>query len=146
MLTVSDLLKTKGKDVWSIHPEASTLEALRMLAEKNIGALLVIDNDALVGIVSERDIVRHLAGDQMFSLKQPVRDRMTSPVFTVRPDATIESCMGMMTQKHIRHLPVTNAEGKLVGLISIGDVVKAMISDREWLIDNLESYIRGGTR
>lgn len=143
MITVNDLLKTKGRDVWSVRPEAPTHEALRMLAEKNVGALLVMEDNGLVGIVSERDFVRQLAQDRTFSLDQPVRAHMTSPVFTVRPDSTIESCMEVMTQKHIRHLPVVNNDGKLIGLISIGDVVKAMISDREWLIENLESYIQG---
>jgi len=136
------ILKAKGYDVITINPGASVIEALEIMAEKNIGAILVVENGKSVGIFSERDFVREIAKDQCFMLKMPVESCMTSALYCVTPSSTIDECMAVMTQKHIRHLPVMEGE-KLVGIISIGDVVKNMIEDKNLLIDNLENYIFG---
>ncbi len=143
MLTVRNIVKMKGDEVWSVSPDATVLEALHVLADKDIGAILVTEAGKVVGILSERDIARHTAQAEFCQLDEPVRNLMSSPVFYVAPDNTIEDCMALMTEKHIRHLPVVENE-RLVGVISIGDVVKAMIMDRDMAIENLEKYILGG--
>lgn len=142
MILVSMILKAKGYDVITINPGATMIEALEIMAEKNIGAILVVENGKAVGIFSERDFVREIAKDQCLMLKLPVESCMTRELYCVSPSSTIDECMAVMTQKHIRHLPVMEAE-KLVGIISIGDVVKNMIEDKNLLIDNLENYIFG---
>ena len=139
---VSMILKAKGYDVITINPGATVIEALEIMAAKNIGAILVVENGKSVGIFSERDFVREIAKDQCFMLKMPVESCMTRELYCVTPSSTIDECMAVMTQKHIRHLPVMEGE-KLVGIISIGDVVKNMIEDKNLLIDNLENYIFG---
>ncbi len=144
MLTkVQDILRIKGDNVWSIPPETSVLSALQTLAEKRVGALLVMDGDQIAGIVSERDFVRRIAAEKICEIDHPVRDVMTKAVFTISPEDDIEDCMELMTEKHIRHLPVVK-EGALVGLVSIGDVVKAMITSKEFTIEQLNKYIQGG--
>jgi CBS domain-containing protein len=144
MLTkVQDILRIKGDNVWSIPPETSVLSALQTLAEKRVGALLVMDGDQIAGIVSERDFVRRIAAEKTCEIDHPVRDVMTKAVFTISPEDDIEDCMELMTEKHIRHLPVVK-EGALVGLVSIGDVVKAMITSKEFTIEQLNKYIQGG--
>jgi CBS domain-containing protein len=143
MLTVGDLLKGKGNGIWAISPETTTLDALRFMTEKKVGALLVLEDGLLVGIVSERDFVHRIAADRDLVLDQPISEYMTSKVFTVTPKNTIQDCMEIMTDKRIRHLPVFSEEN-LVGLISIGDVVKGIISEQTSLIRNLEDYIVGG--
>jgi CBS domain-containing protein len=142
MLTVRDLLRVKGTDVWSVTPQTTVIDTLHYLAEKDIGALVVLDDGKLVGIISERDIVRDIAKTGQFSLDAIVGSHMTQEVFTVQPKHTIEECMQLMTQKHIRHLPVMEND-KLVGLLSIGDVIKAIISTQESMINSLENYIEG---
>jgi CBS domain-containing protein len=142
MILVSMVLKAKGHEIYTVEQDATTLEALELMAEKNIGALLVMDHDKPVGIFSERDFVREVAKEKTILLKMPVTTFMTKEIFSVTPSETIEECMGLMTNKHIRHLPVCEDE-KLVGLISIGDVVKQMIEDKDLLIDNMEKYILG---
>lgn len=142
MILVSMILKAKGYDVITINPGATVIEALEIMAAKNIGAILVVENGKSVGIFSERDFVREIAKDQCFMLKMPVESCMTRELYCVTPSSTIDECMAVMTQKHIRHLPVMEGE-KLVGIISIGDVVKNMIEDKNLLIDNLENYIFG---
>lgn len=142
MLTVRDLLRVKGTDVWSVTPQTTVIDALHYLAEKDIGALVVLDSGNLVGIISERDIVRDIARTGEFRLDSTVGPHMTSEVFTVQPKNTIEECMQLMTQKHIRHLPVVDND-KLTGLLSIGDVIKAIISTQESMINSLENYIEG---
>jgi len=142
MFVVQDILKTKGSEVWTITPETSVGEALALMKERNIGALLVLEDGRPVGVFSERDLARGLAGRGDFSLNTPVSTLMTSPVVTVTPMSTIEACMGMMTDKRIRHLPVMQAE-RLVGIISIGDVVKGMLTHKDGLIRQLEEYIAG---
>jgi CBS domain-containing protein len=142
MTTVRRLLQIKGYSVWTVGPDDSISTVLQIFADHNIGALPVIEGDTLVGIVSERDYVRKLCLQGMANLELPVREFMTAKVFFVRPDQTIEDCMALMTDKHIRHLPVLE-DSRLVGIISIGDVVKEVISDREFIIQNLENYIAG---
>jgi len=143
MKTVSDLLRVKGNQVWSIGPDATVYDALTLMAEKDVGALLVLDNvGQLVGILSERDYARKIVLKGKTSRETPVREIMTKKVLWVRPDQTIEEIMALMTNKRIRHLPVLE-EGRLVGVISIGDVVKAIISEQEFMIEQLENYITG---
>ncbi len=142
MTTVAQLLRTKGQNVWSILPTATVHDALALMAEKDIGALVVVDGKKLAGIISERDYARRVALVGVVSNDTPVRDIMTQEVITVSPEDTIERCMALMTAHRIRHLPVLD-EGKLVGVISIGDVVKAQISEKEAAIGDLERYISG---
>jgi CBS domain-containing protein len=142
MLTVNSLLESKGRQVWSISPAAWVYEALSLMAEKNIGALLVMESDRVVGIISERDYARKIILRGKNSTNTPVREIMTSPVISVTADQSIEYCMELMTEKRIRHLPVYTDE-RLVGIISIGDVVKALISEQEFIIEQLENYITG---
>ncbi len=142
MATVRDLLKVKGNQIWSVGPDASVLQALVMMAEKNVGALVVLDEGRLVGIISERDFARSIASIGRCLIENPVKEFMTKDVFTVNPDMLAEECMVLMTNKKIRHLPVM-VENRLVGLISIGDVVKAEISSKDSTINSLENYIQG---
>lgn len=140
MQLISQVLQAKGHDIWSIAPDATVLDALKLMAEKNIGALLVIENGELVGIMSERDYARKVVLEGKASKDTPVRDIMSARVLYIRPDQTIEDCMALMINKKIRHLPVMR-EGKVIGVLSIGDVVKAVISEKEYLIEQLENYI-----
>jgi len=143
LTTVQDILRIKGPQVWSISPETTVIEALQILAEKQIGALLVLQNDDIVGVVSERDFVRGIALEKFCELERPVSEVMTCDVVTISPQDNIEDCMQVMTEEHIRHLPVVD-DGKLIGLVSIGDVVKAMITSREFTIEQLQKFIDGG--
>ncbi len=142
MWTVRDLLKSKGSEVFSIAPQASTLVALNIMAEKNVGALVVVQDGKLEGIISERDFARRISAEGQCGLERPVSDSMTRHVYTIHPDQNIEDCMALMTQHKIRHLPVEEND-RLVGLISIGDVVKAIIDEQHGLIQQLENYIGG---
>ena len=142
MKTVRSLLHVKGYDVWTIAPDASVYEALRVMADKNVGALLVLEGGKLAGVISERDYARKVVLKGRSSVDTPVRDIMTADVISVRPDQTVEECMALMTDKHIRHLPVV-ADGRLIGLISIGDVVKSIITEQGFMIEQLTSYIAG---
>lgn len=142
MFVVKDLLNEKGTEVWTIAPNASVREALEIMAEKQIGALLVLEENKPVGVFSERDLARRIIRALEAPLDQPVSRYMTSPVITVRPLQTVEECMGLMTDKHVRHLPVME-EGQLKGIISIGDVVKGTINLLEKKIQQLEDYIAG---
>ncbi len=142
MITVRDLLKNKGDQVWSVTPTTTVIETLEFLAEKDVGALLVLDKGQIVGIISERDFARSIAKTRLCLLEKAVQDYMTTDVFTVGPEQTIEECMTLMTKERIRHLPVVK-DHQLIGLISIGDVVKSLISSKESLIDSLENYIEG---
>jgi CBS domain-containing protein len=142
MRTVKDILRIKGSAVWSVSPDDTVYEALTFMAEKNIGAVLVMADNTLVGILSERDYARKvdLLGKQ--AKGTPVRDIMTERVVYVRPDETVEECMALMTDKRVRHLPVME-EGRVIGIVSIGDVVKSIISEQEFIIEQLEHYITG---
>ena len=143
MKTVKELLRNKGYQVWSIGPDATVYEALSLMAEKDVGALLVLDNTSqLMGILSERDYARKIVLKGKTSRETPVREIMTGKVVWVHPDQTIEECMALMTNKRVRHLPVME-EGRLLGVISIGDVVKDIISEQEFVIEQLENYITG---
>lgn len=143
MYTVEQILKTKGRQVWSVPPDSSVLEALQLMADKNIGAVLVIDKGKLVGIFSERDYARKVILQGRSSKDTPVADVMTTRVTYVQPKHTTDECMALMTDGHFRHLPVID-NMQVVGVISIGDVVKAVISKQEFVIEQLENYITGG--
>jgi len=143
MKTVRDLLAGKGDSVYSVTPTATVYEALGVMAEKRIGAVLVLDGNRLVGILSERDYARQVVLKGKTSKDTPVRDIMTSNVFCVNPDRTMEECMAIMTERRCRHLPVL-VEGEVTGILSIGDVVKAVISEKQFEIEQLTSYILKG--
>lgn len=142
MKTVRRVLEVKGRQTWSIQPDASVYDALTLMADKGVGALLVLDGRKLIGIISERDYARKVILRGKSSLETPVRDIMTSKVICVRPEQTIEECMALMTDKHIRHLPVVVGD-EVVGVISIGDLVKAVIAEKDFMIKQLEDYITG---
>jgi CBS domain-containing protein len=143
MQTVRDILKKKGAETHAVRPEASVYEALQLMAQKNIGAVLVLDAGRPVGILSERDYARQVILKGKTSRDTPVREIMTSRVVFVRPEQSVEECMALMTDKRIRHLPVLD-EGALIGIVSVGDVVKAVISDKQFRIEQLENYISSG--
>ena len=140
MTTVRQLLDRKDRAVFSVGPEAPVLEAIRAMAEHHVGALLVMTGEVLAGIVSERDYARKVILRGRSSSDTPVRDIMTSPVFTVSPDTSVEQCMQLVTDKRVRHLPVVDA-GRVIGMVSIGDLVKAVIAEQQQQIQQLESYI-----
>lgn len=140
MKTVGRVLEHKSKRVWSIEPEQPVAEALRLMAEKDVGALLVVSGERLVGIVTERDVVRKLALHGHDAAATPVRAIMTERVLYVRPEQTIEECMALTTEKHLRHLPVVDA-GRILGIISIRDVVADLIAEKSFIIEQLENYI-----
>jgi CBS domain-containing protein len=142
MYTVGQILQNKGQQVWAISPSASVFEALQLMAARDIGALVVVEADRLVGIFSERDYARKVILHGKTSRETRVGEIMTTRVTFVKPGQTTEECMALMTEKHIRHLPVMEGE-RLIGLISIGDVVKAVISNQEFVISQLENYISG---
>ena len=140
MTLVRHLLDRKGRALFSIEPEAPVLEAIRMMADRHVGALLVMRGPELAGILSERDYARKVVLLGRSSAETPVRQIMTSSVVTVSPDNSVQDCMRLMTEHHIRHLPVIEG-GRIVGMISIGDLVKAVIEDQQQTIEQLESYI-----
>jgi len=140
MTSVNQLLEAKGRDVWSISPDALVIDALKLMAEKNIGALLVIEGEKLVGIVSERDYAREVDLQGRSSSNTLVKEIMTKDIFFVQPHQTVEECMALMSEQRIRHLPVLS-DDKLRGLVSIGDIVKEVISKQEFMIEQLENYI-----
>ncbi len=142
MKTVKELLQVKGHEYWSVTPDTSVYEALKLMAEKNVGALLVLEADALVGLLSERDYARKVILKGKSSKNTPVKEIMSDKVICLSPDRSVEECMALMTDKRFRHLPVMD-DNKLVGVVSIGDVVKAIISDKEFTIEQLEHYISG---
>ena len=142
MKTVANILAVKGSEVFRVAPGASVYEALQILAEKNAGALVVTEGSKLVGIISERDYARKVALVDRTSRDTLVSEIMSSDVKTVAPTASIEECMELMTERHIRHLPVLE-DNELVGVVSIGDVVKAVIADLAAMVEQLDSYIRG---
>ncbi len=144
MTAVADILKSKSESVvHAIEPTASVFEALQRMADKGIGALLVMEGDAIVGILTERDYARKIALLGRTSAATRVADVMTSSVMFVRPDQTSEQCMALMTDNRLRHLPVVDHGGRLAGLISIGDLVKDIISEQKFVIAQLEHYISG---
>jgi CBS domain-containing protein len=140
MKTVRELLDGKATRLLSISPDASVFEALQLMAEKDVGALIVLEGERLAGIFSERDYARKVVLVGKFSKETAVREIMTPKVLCVRPDQTVDQCMGLMTEHRIRHLPVLDGT-KVIGVISIGDVVKELLSEQQVIISQLESYI-----
>ena len=140
MTTARQLLERKGRAIFSVEPKAPVLEAIRAMAAHHVGALLVMQGDTLSGIVSERDYARKVILLGRSSADTPVHDIMSSPVITVPPEASVQTCMQIMTDKRVRHLPVIEG-GRVVGMVSIGDLVKAVIAEQQQQIEQLESYI-----
>jgi CBS domain-containing protein len=143
MKTVQDVMRTKGNKIYSVAPDTTVFDTLKLMAEKEIGAVLVFHEEQMVGIFSERDYARQVILKGKASKDTPVREVMTSRVAYVRPEQTVDDCMALMTDKKIRHLPVLEG-GKVTGVLSIGDVVKAVISEKQFLIEQLENYISSG--
>jgi CBS domain-containing protein len=143
MNTVKDLLDDKGYQLFSLSPDDTVYDAISLMAERSVGALLVLEGRKLVGILSERDYARKVILQGRRSQDTPVSDIMTTEVVCVSRDRTVEQCMALMTDKRIRHLPVVEG-GEVLGIISIGDVVRAVILEKQFLIDQLERYITSG--
>ncbi|MDA8129871.1 MAG: CBS domain-containing protein [Elusimicrobia bacterium] len=142
MITLKQFLKHKGAMIWSVSSSATVLQALKIMAEKNVGALMVMDSGRIVGMISERDYARKVELHGKSANDTMVREIMTERVVYVRPDESIEDCMALMSEKHFRHLPVIDKE-HILGLISIGDVVRIVISKQKFIISQLENYISG---
>jgi len=139
---VRDILRDKGTAVYSISPDASVYDALRLMAEKNVGSLLVLEGDRMAGMISERDYARKIVLKDKLSKETKVKEIMTTEVFTVTPDMDLDECMEIMTDKRLRHLPVVEND-RVLGIVSIGDIVKGIIDHKESVIEQLESYIKG---
>jgi CBS domain-containing protein len=142
MHTVNQLLKAKGSEVYSVLPQDSVLHAIEVMATRHVGALLVMKDGLLIGIISERDYARKVILKNRSSHDTPVSDIMTSPAVSVTPDDTVHRCMQLMTEGRFRHLPVVKG-GRVVGMLSIGDLVKAVIQEQTETIQQLERYIAG---
>lgn len=142
MKRVSDILSSKGTEIWSVAPDTTVFDALRLMADKRIGAVLVIEKSKLVGLFSERDYARRIILVGKSSKDTPVRDIMSSTLVCVQPGQSTAECMSLMTENRIRHLPVTTGE-ELHGIITIGDVVKAVIAEKQQEIEHLQHYISG---
>ena len=142
MTILKMLLKDKGPKVWSVHPDDTVLDAIKLLAEKDIGALIVVKDDKPIGIFTERDYARNVYLKGKSSLDTAVRDIMTAPVICVGPNHSVNECMALMTAKRFRHLPVTDGD-ELIGMVSIGDLVKSIIDYQKFEIEQLEHYIHG---
>ena len=143
MATVNQMLQSKGREVYTIAPQVTVLDALQMMADKDVGALVVVEGDDIAGIFSERDYARKIVLLGKSSRETPVSEIMTDDVICVTPSQSADKCMAIMTDRRIRHLPVLDDDGRLTGIISIGDVVKAIISDQRVMINHLEDYIHG---
>ena len=142
MRTVTDILNAKGTDIWAVRPDDTVFDSLQQMADKGVGALLVMDDEKLVGIVTERDYARKVILEGKSSKKSSVAEVMTRRVLCVSPERTVDECMALMTEKRARHLPVVDHK-RVIGVVSIGDLVKAMISEQQVLIDQLQHYISG---
>ena len=142
MKTVKQNVRHKGNAVWSVTPDSMVYDALKLMADKEVGALLVLGAGRLVGIISERDYARKVILKGKSSLDTPVSEIMTERVMFVRPEQTVEECMALMTEKRIRHLPVL-VDDQVVGVVSIGDLVKASLDEKDFMIKQLENYITG---
>jgi len=142
MTTIHQLLDQKGRDTWSTHPDATVLEAAAKMAEKNIGSLIVMDGGTFLGIITERHVARNTATMAPNSPVALVRDVMETRVLVARPEHSVEQCMALMTERRVAHLPVLE-RNELVGIVSIGDLVKSKISDQTFTIDQLEHFIHG---
>jgi CBS domain-containing protein len=139
---VREIVEAKGKDIWVTSPETKVFDALKLMADKSVGALLVVEKGEVVGILSERDYARKVILKGKSSMNIPVREIMTSRVYGVTLDTKVEECMALMTEKRIRHLPVYEQD-RLVGLVSIGDVVKSILSEQKVMIEHLTDFIMG---
>ena len=139
-MQVKTILDTKGHEFWSVGPQTSVYDAVRLMAEKEVGSVLVLENGKVQGIVTERDYARKVVLEGKTSPDTPVAEIMTTQVLCTRPEQTIEEAMALMTEKRVRHLPVL-VDGQITGVVSIGDLVKAVISEQQFLIQQLESYI-----
>ena len=142
MKTVKEILKAKGRDIWSVRPDDTVFDAVKLMADKSIGSLLVMEGDKLVGIVTERDYARKVILEGKSSRDSAVKEVMSTGVLCVSPDRTVEECMALMTDKRARHLPVIENK-RVIGVVSIGDLVKALINEQQILIDQLQHYIAG---
>ena len=142
MTMLSQLLDLKGHEVYSVKPDTAVIDAIRMMAEQHVGALLVMEGHRLAGIVSERDYARKVVLKGRSSDTTPVRDIMSAPVTTIGPDGTVDEAMRLMTGRRIRHLPVVRG-ASVVGIVSIGDLVKSVIEEQQHTIEDLRSYIQG---
>lgn len=142
MTTVQQLLDEKGHDVWSVHPDASVFDAIQMMADKDVGALIVTENGRPVGIISQWDYSRKVILKGKSSPRTSVRDIMTTRIIYTRPEQTVEECMAVMTETRVRHLPVLH-EDRLIGIVSIGDLVRSVIADQKFTIEQLTHYIHG---
>ena len=142
MMTIKHVLEQKGCDVRAVHPDATVFDALNLMAQYNVGSLAVLENGTLVGLITERHYAREIVLKGRTSPGTRVRDVMSTKVVFARPEQTVEECMGIMTAKAVRHLPVLE-DGRLVGLVSIGDMVKSVIGDQQFTIEQLERYIHG---
>lgn len=142
MRIVKDILQEKGSQVYTISPDNTVYEALLLMADKNVGALMVLEADRVVGLISERDYARKIVLKGKFSKDVPVRDIMTANMVRIGPDEDVEGCMELMTDKRVRHLPVFE-DKRLIGIISIGDIVNTIIRHKEEVIEQLENYIKG---
>jgi len=142
MTTVRHLLDQKGYKIWSIQPDETVFAAIAKMAEKDIGSLVVMDGDELVGIITERNYARDIVLKGKTSPATPVRDIMEKHVIIARPEQSVEQCMAIMSEKRVRHLPVCDGK-KPIGIVSIGDLVKSIIGDQKFTIDQLEHYIHG---
>lgn len=140
MKTIQQLLDDKGRDVWSVAPEGSVYDAISLMAERHVGALMVLEHGRPVGLVSERDYARKVILAGRSSKNTSVREIMTEQLICTSPKRTVEECMALMTEKRVRHLPVIDGE-TLVGIISMGDLVKAIIHEQQFIIEQLEHYI-----
>ncbi len=145
MKSAWDLLRDKGNAVWSTTPDATVFSALEMMAEKNVGALMVMENGRLAGMFSERDYARKVILHNRHSRETRVSEIMNPDVVTVTPDHDLEACMEIITERRVRHLPVVE-DGRVIGIVSIGDIVKGVIEHKEFVIQQLEKYIRGHHR
>lgn len=141
--SVSAILKEKGSEVWSIGPDATVYESLELMASKSVGALLVMEEDRVLGMLSERDYARRIVLHGRSSKATRVSEIMSAPAITITTDATVDDAMRLMTEKHVRHLPIMGEDGGVVGVVSVGDLVKWTISSHEKTIEQLESYISG---
>jgi CBS domain-containing protein len=142
MANVQQLLNSKSNQVWTTDPDETVFDAIRMMADKDVGALVVVEGGKPVGILTERDYARKVILEDRQSKTTPVRDVMSTRIVCASPEQTIEECMAVMTEKRVRHLPVLE-DGKLAGIVSIGDLVKSRIADQEFIIEQLAHYIHG---
>ena len=142
MRLVSQILQSKGHDVWFVGPQTTVFDAVKLMSEKGVGALLVMENKKMVGIITERDYARKVILAGKSSRQTPVKDVMTKRVLWVAPERTVEESMALMTDKRVRHLPVVD-NTRVVGMVSIGDLVKAIIAEQQIIIDQLQNYITG---